>query len=411
MFGGAGDQVGRVGREDVHFQFFVATSGVYDDGLFAFATDEEGNLISTSSFGMDATLGITGRQRWRRSVLALSYRGDYSHYTTQSYYNGFNQALNLSYGKLLSARWELVSSVAAGITNRAIGAYTNILYNPGDYPSVPYNELFNNPTAYAEAQVRAAYRVDARSSVFLGGSGFVVRRRAEGLIGSEGYVASGGYGRRITRTTTLGGNYGYTHYQFAKSYGTSDMHTGTVTLGQQIGRNWSFGLAASLWRVESIGLTQVTLDPIVAAILGQNVGTEAFYLVTYMPGYSGKLSRTFRRATLTVGAHQGVNPGNGIYLTTKDRGVTANYTHQVGKWNLGANAGYGKWTSLARALPGFRNLYAGFGISRQLVPHLGFNVRADYRDFQGSTGVNARDAYRVSVGLVFTPSEDPVVMW
>ena len=66
-------------------------------------------------------------------------------------------------------------------------------------------------------------------------------------------------------------------------------------------------------RVESVSLTEVTLDPVIATLLGESVAIQAAYRLNYAPDMQVHLADTFRRSQFTLAYSDQVNPGNGIY--------------------------------------------------------------------------------------------------
>ena len=403
--------LGILGGENIRMNFFGSVDAVYDSGMYGFAADEKGQLLDEAAYGVQIAGGVTGKEDFKRSSVALMYRGDYAYYTQKTYYNGFNHALSLSSVHQVNARLSIQIQAAAGLTNRSIGSYASMMYNPFDYNAVPAYELFNNPTAYGEGRVGASYRLSSRSQLQFGGSTFIVRRRASGLVGMMGYTATGDFVRQITRSTSIGGGYSFTNYRYSKMYGSSDLHTVTFSIQHRINRDWNIRAELSGFRIESTGLVQVQLDPIVAQILGQGSGVEAFHNIYYLNSYRGSLSRSWRRASLSIGAYRGVFPGNGVYLTSLTTGVTGSYSYQLGKWNVGAQAGYDEWKSLTRSMPPYRNFSGGAGVSRQLTRIMHLTVRWDYRDMGSDLHTYDRAGQRASVGLAFSPPDVPLTMW
>src|SRR6266850_2071723 len=100
--------IGERGGKLLDFRFYADIMGAYDSGLTSVATDAQGNLARFgSNYSAEAGVGVVGSREWRRDKLSLEYHGSGRHYTGNSFFDGTDQYLNLSYAHALSRRLTL----------------------------------------------------------------------------------------------------------------------------------------------------------------------------------------------------------------------------------------------------------------------------------------------------------------
>src|SRR5204863_5375798 len=151
--------------------------------------------------------------------------------------------------------------------------------------------LFDGRTLFLDTMADVTYQKTARLSFNFGGDGFLTRRRSSALYGVTGYRARGDMAYRTTRHATSGIAYDFTHFEFTKGFGGSDIHTLQLVQSFRIGRYWELAMKAGGSRVETLGLAQVTFDPVIAAITGRSTGVEVAYRITWAPSVDVRLTR------------------------------------------------------------------------------------------------------------------------
>ncbi len=392
---------------------FLSITGIYDTGLTAVAVDESGRIPQENLFGGDLQFGAVGYRGWRHSLLGLDYRGDVRHYNRKSYYDGSDHTLTLGFSHQPTRRLALTLREAAGTSTRNYGMYSGYLYFDPAFADVPANELFNGRVYYASTLGDLTYLKSQRLSFNLGGSGLVVRRRSSALIGVTGWTGRADVQYRLSRTAAIGVDYNFTHYEFTHAFGASDLHTAALNLSLRLGRSWDFGLQAGGARVETLGLRRVAVDPIVAAIIGRTTGIEAVYRLNYVPAGEARLSRTFRRSTLSFNYSAGVSPGNGIYLTSRQQGAGFTYSHTAfRRWNFGMSGGYATYSSLSQEIGKYQGYNAGAGFTCQLNTWMHIVGRYDARQYEVEHGrLLRRIMHSASLGIAFSPGELPLSLW
>jgi len=409
---GAGLLLGR-GDELARLRPFVQVGGLYEHDLTPVSLNSSGQIPQDSVYGGHAGFGVYGYRRWSQSLLGLNYRGSLRHYSRRAYYDGFDQVLGLNFGHQLSRRVAISVGQSVAFQNQGFGLPIagSQFYDPG-LSDLVGNELFDNRTIASVSNGRLTYQKSARLSFSLGGSGFLVRRRSQALVGVNGLQAMGDVAYRLSRFQTIGLDYSFQHFDFRHRYGSSDIHGAALNYSIQLGRPWTFGLRAGAFRAEMLGLERVPLDPVVAAIIGQGAAISTYYRVSYVPNVGANLSRRFRHAGLSFHYSRGVSAGNGIYMTTGSESYGASLRYS-GIRRLGLNMSAGSYThrALAQTLGKYSSYSANVGASYPL--RRGFSLAASMqaRSYEVANTSFRRLSYRASISLAYSPGEFPFAIW
>jgi hypothetical protein len=394
-------------------RFYGEIMGIYDSGLTPVTVNTQGNIVDLGAdYGTEAGFGLNASRRWKHSRIDLEYKGKQRYYTNNTFFNGGDHFVNLVYGHLLRQHLTLDVKETAGTTTLANGEFSYLPLTNTDLFALPANELFDNRTNYAKSRIDLLWQKSPRLSFGWGGEGFLVRRESLALAGLNGYTVRADVAYRLTRRQTIAGSYKYTYYDFQRAFGDTTLQT--VTLGYAIALNRRLDLSVQIGgsRVDSLGLTQVSLDPAVAAIVGQSVAVVSFARTIYVPLFEARLIQRFDRSSFTVGYSSGVTPGNGVYLTSRQSGGAATYSY-TGYRRLTAalTASYNQLSALGQTLGKYTNLQGGGGITYQLVRDTHLEVRYDYRHYTTQNAFFQKDSNRVSVGLAYSPGEKPLAIW
>jgi hypothetical protein len=402
----------RAPADNVRIRPFVNFMASYDTGLTPVSVDENGQIPNIGSYGAEAQVGVLGFQRWKNSILGIDYRGDYRHYTQNTYFNGSDQRLSLIFKKMQSKRLEFTLRESAGIFQRGFYDFQGADLIDPNFANAPTAEIFDGRTYFLNTMGDMTYRKSARLSFNAGADGFVTRRRSNALFGLTGYRARGDMAYRTSRFSTSGIAYDFSHFEFTQSFGASDIHSVSFNQSFRLGRSWELSLRAGAARVETLGLTRVAVDPVIAAITGQSIGVEAFYRINWIPAAEAMLTRSFRHSSLTISYARGITPGNGIYLTSRQESVNGNFSYTgIRKWNLGISGGYVTFNSLMQNLGRFESYTGGAGATYTLGAGMHVIARYDYRHFDVQQSILRRDSYRASIGFGFSPGDLPLALW
>jgi opacity protein-like surface antigen len=256
------------------------------------------------------------------------------------------------------------------------------------------------------------YQKTARLSFNAGADAFVTRRRSSALYGFTGYRVRGDLAYRTSRYATTGVAYDFTHFEYTKGFGGSDIHTVQFVQSFRLGRYWELSARAGGSRVETLGLTRVAIDPVIAAIVGRSSAVEVIYRINWVPSADVTLTRAFRHASMSFDYQRGVTPGNGLFLTSRQEAATGSYTYTgIRKLNIGLQAGYSSIGSLTQTIGNYAGLTGGGGLTYNLTKALHFVTRYDYRHYDVDQTTFKRNTYRVTMGFAFSPGDVPLALW
>lgn len=397
------------------FKFYGGVSGIYDSGLTPVSVSENGKLVEVDHLlGVEGTLGVYGRHRWVHSSLGLSYSGSYRDYTQNSYYNGSDHTLNLDAETQLSRRISLISRNAAGTVSRTLGGLYGFASTPDALLGVPNNEIFDNRAYFLQSSEQFVYQKSARLSFSGGGNAFFVRRQSKALIGVDGYGAQGTLAFRLSRASTIDVSYSYSHYDYPRAFGETDINQITGGYSRALNRTWQFALMGGIYKVDTIGITSVALDPATAALFGQQTSVQAFHSVKSLPALGASLSARFKRSDLEFGYGRQPNPGNGVYLTSNSESGSARYTYNgISRWSFTASMSYNRLKSIGQLQLGSYS-YVGGGVAAnyRIARSLHAGLRYDARQAQiDQLNGYSRLGSRVTVSLDYSPGERPLSIW
>jgi hypothetical protein len=413
---GAGD-IGTRNGQDVDFRFYADVSGLYDNGLEPFALDSKGNLVTVNGlYGAQADLGAYGTHQWRNSALGLDYRGNFYEYVNDSQYSGSTHNLTLGYTYQKSRRLVFDFRQLAGTSSLGYGGPGFFGSAPeqgvSDVVNQPTSLLFDNRTYYIQSSVDVNYILSPANIFTVGADGFFLRRQAQGLAGLDGYDAHGSYQHRLSRTRTVGAIYEHMFFDFPPAFGQSDINIAQVFLAGKLSRRWTFSVYGGAFQAEVTGIRQVTLSPVVAALLGTSVGTQAFYRDRVYPTGHATLTGAFKTSILSFNYSELVTPGNGIYLTSRTDSGWVSYSYTgIRKWNFGISGGYNKLESIGQGIQPYTQLNGGAGFTYGFNRWLHAVGRYDARHQEISLYGFRATSYRATLGLAFSPGDIPLSLW
>ncbi|MBI2686498.1 MAG: hypothetical protein HYX27_09305 [Acidobacteria bacterium] len=404
ILGRGGPGTGNQGSDHVPIHIQASLNANYDTSLLGYSLDSTGNFVTKSSYGFDANLNASGRKAWRRSFLGLDYGGNYSHYSSQSFFNGSNHQLNLAYGTQFGSKVQIISQLGAGTSNRFLGGPSVFQANEFEFITPPTSELFDSRSYFIGDTTSMIYSFSRRQSVRFSGSGAAVRRRARGLVDMETYGASGDWVYRASRRTSMGVSYSFNHYDFTKIFGDTDVHTIGFHISRKFGRSWEGTASLTGSRQSTVGVRSFALDPVLAAILGRTTGSEVFESNNLLYGYSAGIMYRFRRSSAFASVARAINPGNGYFLTSISQNASVGFNYNpTRRWTLNASAGYNRLLSLGFTSGAYSGWTGGGGTTFKLSDSFGVNFRYDWRTYQLFQTALHRDGHRISTGITWFP--------
>jgi hypothetical protein len=394
------------------FGLYAQIIGVYDSGLTAPSAAPGKQVTGAGSYGEETNFGVNASHRWRRGRLGVEYRGSYRRYTNAPAFDGLDQFLQLTYSEALSRHLTLDAKSTLGSTTLANGAFSYFPLASVDRIGIPTDELFDSRTNYLQSRVDLTWRLTSRLSLNFGGDGFVVRRASPLLAGLNGYSSRASVAYRFTPRQTISASYDNTYFDFQRAFGNSLLETAAFGYSVALTREWDLSTLAGGVRVKTLGLTEVPLDPAIAALIGENFATVTFSNVLFLPVAEVRLIRRFKSASLTFDYSSGVTPGNGLYLTSRQTSGAVAYSYVATRTlQLRANAGYNQLSALGQALGKYSNLQGGIQVLYRLTSEAYLDVRYDYRHYSTGDVLLEKDSNRVSLGIAFSLGEASSVAW
>jgi hypothetical protein len=405
--------IGERGGKLLDFRLYASAMGVYDTGLTPVATDQSGHLVNLGgAYGTEVGFGAMGSRNWKRDSLSLEYRGSYRHYTSNSYFDGTDQYLNLRWSHTVARHVTFDLKTQAGTNSLGNGAFSYLPFTNNDLFAVPANDLFDNRVYYGQTRLDLVWQKTARLSFSLGGDGYVVRRQSSALAGLNGYAAHGDISYRLTRRQTATLGYSAYGFDYQNVFGSALMHTLSLGYSIGLGRRWDVGFAAGGTYATVNGLRSITVDPAIVAIIGQPTIVENYQRSIAIPYAEARLIRRFQRSSFNVNASTGMSPGNGVYLTSRQTNIGAGYSYAGRtRWTYAGTFSYNELSTIGQSLGKYHGEQGGVGTTYKINEFLHAELRYDYRHYTTGSSIFRKDSHRVSLGLAFSPGERPLSIW
>ena len=410
---GVGD-IGSRSGEQVDLRYYLGVSGVADSTIAPFVTDSKGNLIHIPYlYGVEMDGGVYGVHSWKRSQLGLNYAGSYTRYfNNYDAYSSTNHALTLGYTNQISRRLKLDFRESAGSLTYGTGQVADAASTERNSSFTPVARLFDTRTYYLESSVSATWLQSARTSYTVGGGAFLQNLKSEGLSNGWGYSFNASMRRRMSKSSTLGATYQYSHFEFPGFSSQSTSHTFQGLYATGFGKFWTLSIEAGATVTQGESLFTFALNPVLAAIFGQSTVTGITSFQTVYPSGSVALKRQFRRASLGFNYYRGVNSGNGAFNTGRLDNAYASFSYTgLRKLNVGADGGYYGLKSIGQNLGNYVQYSAGAGISYALGRDIHLALRYDFRDQQVNISDYKHSGSRATIGLNFSPGNLPLSLW
>lgn len=216
----------------VDFDLSLAVTSTYTTGLAGVsAPNAQGQLANLSSYGIGATLGLSGAHSWRHTHIGLAYSGSFYDYYSASYFAGLSQGLALGMSHQFSRHILFNVRDSAGMFTQfppaTVGLNSSVPFDPSQ-SDLPTTDFYDNRTIYSSTQADMTVQASTRLSFDFGGGYFTDIRRSAALYGASGESASGDVQYRVSRRTTLGLTYGFSHYAYTHSEGGSFVQSATL---------------------------------------------------------------------------------------------------------------------------------------------------------------------------------------
>jgi hypothetical protein len=399
----------------IDFRPFVELDGVYDTGLSGVAVNAQGQLGNEASAGLELTGGISGVHSWKHTKLGLNYRGSVRRYTHATSYDSTDQSVMLGIVQQFSRHVTLTLNENAGLFSRSFGLPGLAQTVPFD-PSTTYaptTDFFDNRTEYLSTQANLVFQKSARLSFSLGGDGFLVRQSSAALYGATGATAHADVQYRVTRRTTIGANYSFTHFDFVHVLSSTDMHTVSGVFSSRLSRWLEFSAEGGMARAETKFIQNVPIDPAIAALIGTPEGTKVLDRIDHFVTGTGRLSRTFPKGVAYISGGRGITPGNGLFLTSVMTTAMAGYSYTgLRRWSFGISGGYQRAESIGNVYGTYGGSSGTMSASRQIVRTVHAVMSFSARKYTSANfALYNRVIYDVRVGVGYSPGDVPLRIW
>jgi hypothetical protein len=405
---------------------YLATSYSFQDGLVGpvtefnnpFLTNPEtapAGAIRIPTAGVNNAFaggGLNVNRIDSRSAFSLGYQASYSRAFAKNAnaYQGLNQDLNLNYERQLTRRWGFYTGHSGGTQTSLLGlARPTQQRNFFDQSYSAANEALDARLQYFNSGAGVFFQANQRMSFSMDGGYFAVTRTSRALASSRGERAQGEFSYRISRNQSLGAVYSFSHFYYPRGFGETYTHSVMLAMTRMLNRRWTMQLAVGPYRTESERLTSIKVDPFIAALTGQTSAIAVFHGVNQGLGASVSVGTNLRRHSLLTSYRRGIDPGNGITLTSVNDFGQASWGYQAGRnWSVGASVFVSRLNPLLESATGsanFRSSGSNMNFSYRLTDlvHLTstFSLQSIYYD---KIDVNqVRKA--LSIGLAFSPGE------
>ncbi len=385
----------------------IFTSGVTNAVVTSNGTVGTSGTLTGTSF----TAGLSGRKLYRRNQFGIHIATQYQlYYPSTSNYNGANLNVSLDYTHVISRHLSLNLS--------GTGTYLSqnyILQNPVINPDIsvaninvassPAIQLFDTSTKQLSTQASLTWQINARLSLNIGGGYFAIVRDNPALLGSDGTQAQADINYRWSKKTTVGTYYSYSFYQFQHGAGTSNINTLGLLYSYAFSKTLQARLRFGGSQVESLAYTPVTLDPSIAALLGQTQVIVNAYRKITTSDISAQIVKDFGLSrTSSLSYVKGVSPGNGFYQASQQEVYTLDFTQRFWRvYAVSLQVSRATLSSISQTLGNYTNDTVQLSLSRTFRREVAANFQISYRHFEITDSMAIHPQILVSTGLSWSP--------
>jgi hypothetical protein len=382
------------------FNFFAFASGVSDsNGAYL----ENANAGAT--FGEMIGGGAAGFHQFATGSLSIYYNGDYRHYNSNGYGDGTDQTLSIFYQKIFK-RWTFTAGEVAGEFFQGGTAYSA---NPNpENPSVlVQTSPISTKTEYAGTTLSATYQQSLRLSYLISASYFLERYNGIESIGSNNLIGTFSTIYRLTRRTSLSGNYSHSNFLYQNNGGNSNVDSVFLTLGHDFASHWSVSASGGASRASSSGTFQIPV--FINGFQNPVLVTGKYNQTTTSPYFQGTATRFMRHSSVSLSGGQSVGPGNGYYLASKVQNINGYWNYNMRRSNLSASGYYSRLSNASNNISGSETT-TGYGAAYayNVIRHVGVNARYDYIKYSTIGLLRVPADNRISFGIYFTSKDVPL---
>jgi hypothetical protein len=218
---------------------------------------------------------------------------------------------------------------------------------------------------------------------------------------------------RLTRRSTIGANYSFSHFDYIGVLSSTDMHGVNGVYSVRVNRWLEFSGSAGFYRAETRFIQNVPIDPAIAAIIGTPEGTVLLDRFDNIVSWTGRLSRTFPKGVAYISGGRGITPGNGLFLTSIMTTAMAGYNYTgLRRWSFGISGEYQRADSIGNVYGTYGGTSGTLSASRQIVRTIHALVSISARKYTSANfSLYNRLIYDVKVGVGYSPGDVPLRIW
>ena len=391
-------------NRDTAFQPYAGVFSGYDNGPFTTSLDRAGGPFQ------EVDGGIRVFRAGPRTEFTVDYRFDARHYTEASRLDRTNQALDLDLRFRLSRRLTVMlrdTGVSASYDNSLSPSPLSGL--AAGFAADAGPNSVHARTIADTGMVDVVFSPSARTSLSIGGDGFLIERQFAALVDAVGWRARADIAHRYSRHRTVSLSYSFTHFSHTRSFGGADYVVVALGHSMRLGHNSELDLLAGVGRLQNAGLRAVALDPEISRLLGTSLGVEAFHLDTWSPHLMAAWLQGVGRAQLGVQFARQITDGGGLTgLARQNEGtLTLAPAHTRWSWRPATHLTVLTYRSLDTLLFSNTMASAGASVTNRLGPHTEAVFRYDFGFYNYSQGLLRNfQRHQVAVGVIYYLSPD-----
>lgn len=394
--------------EQLKWQESVGIAGAYDTGIVR-PVNANGSQGSPSILlGTMLNWSFGGRHYFRHDMISFNYNGNYSQYSGAGSYSGGNQAIGISYSHVLTRRLKLnlsgtgsIMSQNSVLQNQPVGPETVANINLAISPNI---QIFDVGAKQFSSQADLTWQMTSRLSFSMGASYFGIVQDSALLLGMTGQQFRGDVNYRLTRKMTIGSYYSFGRYLYSGGVGNSATNTAGAIFSYAFNRTTQLRFRGGLSVVESVGLEQVQIDPVIAALLGQSNGVIDSYITYKGTDFSAQFVKDFHggKTTASLAYARGISPGNGVFQTSQQESISVAMTARVFRtYAFSAAVGRDTLDAIGQALGKYQSEFGQISLARTYKRGIGLNFGVDYRYFDVGVLGFVRNQLRISSGITW----------
>lgn len=397
--------------EQLKWNESAGVSGVYDTGITRPVNAEGLPGPVAPLYGTMLNWNFGGRHYFRHDLISFNYAGNYSRYSGVGAYNGGNQTIGVTYSHTLTRRLRLnlagtgaIWSENSILENQPVGPETVAGVNLAISPNL---QIYDVGAKQFSSQADLTFQKTSRLSFSMGTSYFGIEQDSASLLGMTGQQFRGDVNYRLTRKMTIGSYYSFSRYFYSHGIGNSATNTSGGIFSYAFNRTTQLRFRGGFSQVESVGLQEVPISPVIAALLGQTNGVIDSYIAYKTTDFSAQFVKDFHggKTTASLAYAHGISPGNGVYQTSQQQSIVATLTARVFRtYTFSASTGRDTLQSIGleafgQTLGKYQSEYARLTLGRTYRRGVGLNFGAEYRYFGLSGEGFVRNQLRITSGV------------